>query len=546
MNAEELSRQIDAYRDGTISDADARLLAAAIRAGDETSRRIVRELEFEGLLGQALEGIDDESFVRSFNERQAAEREESTFLRAFEGRRAPARRSPARAAWLPFAIAAAALVAVAVVVVTSGSVRREPLKMVDAPPRAVAPVTPEPPEELPAPPREEPKVPEAPKSVPPRETPKPPEPPRPAPPPVVPVAPEKKTPPAPPKEVETRVAAASVPAARGDVHRLDGETRTPLAAGQSLFVGQGVECGPKGSAVALFADGTRVEIGPDTLIREVSDRKGKRVILVKGVVVVEAAKQPADAPMVFATPHGEARVLGTAFRLEVGAQTRLEVTEGKVRLTRTGGKAADVAAGSFAVAAPGVEPSARIAHPDEIVLPASQARIVGDEWVLMPDRNASSGSALQVAKVPFKAIDHVENRPSYAVFTFHASAEREYRLWMRSTSLATGDKWLREMATVDPRDCAMSQKSPFFGTAPTNAFVFTGLASWNGYAWSSGAFDEGKPDKEPIVLRFHKTGPQTIRVYTVHPSIRIDSIWLSTRQAARPAARTIPPPAESR
>jgi len=311
-------------------------------------------------------------------------------------------------------------------------------------------------------------------------------------------------------------------------------------------VGQGIECGPKGSAVALFADGSRVEIGPDTLIREVTDRKGKRVVVARGVVVVQAAKQPAAAPMVFATPHGEARVLGTAFRLEVGVQTRLEVTEGKVRLTRTGGKGADVAAGSFAVAAPGVEPAARIAHPDEIVLLASQAKIAGDEWVLVPDRNASGGSALQVAKAPFKAIDHVENRPSVAVFTFHASAEREYRLWMRSTSLATGDKWLREMATVEPRDCAMSQKSPFFGTAPTNAFVFTGLASWNGYAWSSGAFDEGKPDKEPIVLRFHRTGPQTIRVYTVHPSIRIDSIWLSTRQAARPAARTMPPPVEGR
>ena len=88
----------------------------------------------------------------------------------------------------------------------------------------------------------------------------------------------------------------------------------------------------------------------------------------------------------------------------------------------------------------------------------------------------------------------------------------------------------------------MSQKSSFFGTAPTNAFVFTGLASWNGYAWSSGLFEEGKPDRDPIVLKFNKSGMQTIRLYTVHPSIRVDSIWLSSRQLTRPAAKTLPPP----
>lgn len=543
MNAEELAGLIDAYRDGTISEEDARRLAAAIREGGETSRRIVGELRFEGTLARALEREDGESFARSFRERLAAEESEVAFVRAFEGRRLRAAAPRPGGGWIPWVFAAGALLAFAWILTSTGD--RSPA------PRIADRSIRQNPDPSPEPPRVEPRAPERPKTVTPRpeersiEIPGKPVPPQvePRPEPRIEIEPR----PEPPREEKpapapTQAVLATVTGVQGNVFRLDGAARVALTEGQGLLAGQGMECaGAKSAAVATFIDGTRIELGPETLVREIVEKKGKRVVVAKGTLVAQVARQPADGPMVFATPHAEARVVGTSLRLEVDSQTRLEVSEGKVRLTRNGAKGADVAAGSFAVTGPGVEPASRILHPDDVVLLAPQARIVGDEWALVPDRNASGGSALQVVKNPFKPIDHVDTRPSFAVFTFHASAEREYRLWVRSTSLSTGDKWLRELVTVEPQGCTMSQKSSYFGTAPTTAFVFNGISSWNGYAWSSGIFEEARPDKEPILVRFAKTGPQTLRLFTVHPSIRIDAIWLSARQSSRPAAKTLPP-----
>jgi hypothetical protein len=551
MSPEELARLVDAYRDGTIGREDAGRLVAVIRAGGEESRRVLRELEFEGILAQALAEPDDEAFLRSLNERIAAEREESAFLRAFEGRRAlvSVKKRPPRGWGLPAALAGAVLLAgLLYFVMTSGPgvppqkiaeqhARPEPgeappapLEVLPSPSEGVP--TPEPPGREVAPP-----VP-----APPPVSEPPPPPSRPPPPKGVDLPRDENPapPPAPPKE--TRVALATVTSVQGEVFRLDGASRAAIVEGQGLATGQGIECGAKGSVTALFPDGTRLELGSDTVVREMSDRKGKRVMLARGVLVAQVAKQPADAPMVFATPHGEARVLGTALRLEVDAQTRLEVTEGRVRLTRTGGKAADVPSGNVALCGPGLDPVARVAHPEEIVLLPRDARLVGDEWRVTADRNASSGAALEVAKAPFKPIDHVDKRPSFALFTFWASSEFEYRLWLRSSSLATGDRWTREMVTLEPQNCTLSAKSPFFGAMPTTAFVFTGLASWTGYGWSSGPFDEAKPDAAPLLVKFKTTGMQTLRVFTDHPSIRIDGVWLSVRQSVRPAAKFLPPP----
>ena len=130
---------------------------------------------------------------------------------------------------------------------------------------------------------------------------------------------------------------------------------------QPLLDGQGA----RGRAVVKFPDGTRMELGEKTAIARISDRAGvagigKWVELTEGALAIEAAHQPADRAITIATPHGEARVVGTTLRLAVEREsTRLEVVEGKARLTRTGGGAADVVGGHFAVAADGVELAAR-------------------------------------------------------------------------------------------------------------------------------------------------------------------------------------------
>jgi len=135
-----------------------------------------------------------------------------------------------------------------------------------------------------------------------------------------------------------------------------------------LLPGQGLETSAKdGAAILTFADRTQLELGPGTELRDVFDQeptgkgaRGKRLVVVRGRVTATVAKQPPEQPFVLATPHGEAKVVGTTLRLTVDASaTRLEVTEGKVRLSRADGKSVDVSSGQFAVAAPGLELSTR-------------------------------------------------------------------------------------------------------------------------------------------------------------------------------------------
>jgi hypothetical protein len=110
--------------------------------------------------------------------------------------------------------------------------------------------------------------------------------------------------------------------------------------------------GKDAKAVLAFAEGTRVLVHADTAVR--LPGPGLPLAVTRGSVAASVARQPAGQPFVLSTPHAEARVLGTKFTLAVSSEgTRLEVTEGRVRLTRTDGAAADVAAGQFAVAAKG-------------------------------------------------------------------------------------------------------------------------------------------------------------------------------------------------
>ena len=75
------------------------------------------------------------------------------------------------------------------------------------------------------------------------------------------------------------------------------------------------------------------------------------MFVAKGVLSADIAKQ--DPPMVFATPQGEARVLGTVLSLSVATETRLDVKEGKVRFTKPDGKSIEVTADHYTLASPG-------------------------------------------------------------------------------------------------------------------------------------------------------------------------------------------------
>ena len=554
MNPEEIHRLLEAYLEGTIGEEEARRLSAAIRAGGDDAAAVRRELELTGLLGQAIEGTDDEAFARSLEERRRAERGEADFLRVLDRRaswRSAQRRAAARRGSHALALAAAGLLlALGAALALWGLVRRpgeeapvQAAKPTEAAPDLQPPAPPKP-APRPAPPQPEPAPPESP--APPPAPPPPPKPEPETPPPAEEPMPLPPEPPPPPAAEPTRaIPVLAFQGVEGNVFVLNAAGRAPAQKGQEVLPGQGVVAsGAAGRAALLYADGTRLDMGGETWIREFLDpgrAPAKRVILAQGTVSAEIARQPADRPMVFVTPHAEARVLGTSLRLTVeAAMTLLEVREGRVRLIRDG-RTVDAGAGQYAMAGPGLPSSARPMDVSEIVLVPQEAKIVGTEWVIVRDAKSSSGLALETVQAPYKPIDHVEKRPAYTTFAFYAGADKDYCLWIRAVSLGAGDPWLRDMVTVEPHHARLSRKSPFFGEAPTNAYVIEGISNSTVYAWVGSHAEEGKADPPPLSVRFQRTGMQTLRLYGVHRSVRIDAIWLSATQKTRPAAKQLPP-----
>jgi hypothetical protein len=111
-----------------------------------------------------------------------------------------------------------------------------------------------------------------------------------------------------------------------------------------------------------YADGTTLEIDADSAVALEEERIGdaKQVRIRRGVVFVDAAKQPADRPMTLRTPHSETRVIGTSFSLAVAKDsTKLLVREGKVAFSKVdaaievhGGQAATASASAPLVVEP--------------------------------------------------------------------------------------------------------------------------------------------------------------------------------------------------
>jgi len=200
-----------------------------------------------------------------------------------------------------------------------------------------------------------------------------------------PVPPPRQEPEAPPPrpattETTTRVAVATLGYVEGDVVLVALGKKTAAKTGEPILAGDGLEvAGRGGVAVVRYADGTRLELREGTAIEAIlGGAGGKRLSLIRGALHPDVAKQPPHEPMVILTPHAEVKVLGTTLRIVVDltgtGSTRLDVDEGKVRLTRTSdGKAADVTSGHYAVAATGLEmtpkPMARVPLPFDRTCP---------------------------------------------------------------------------------------------------------------------------------------------------------------------------------
>jgi ferric-dicitrate binding protein FerR (iron transport regulator) len=361
------------------------LLAAALYEDLEPSERKTLDAHLAGCAACREEqaefaGVRD-LLGRGSLELDDAERR--AFLKALPGAgRRPTRRSyaaakPRRA--LPFAAAAAVIFAAGLL----WTLRPAPAPARTAPPLAATPLPrPKPPEripvEVPAPlpapdpvpvPLPAPNPAPRPEIPPPTPTPAPVDVPVPAPAPTPAPASEPPPPPAPvpvPAPPRTVAVVARVEAARGEVSIERAGERRPVSAGSDLVEGDLLSTHGRASiATLVFPDRTRVELGPDASLREQGGdaSKGKRLRLERGWLKADVARQAPGKPLVIATPHGEATVLGTVFRLgSEAALSRLLVERGRVRLSDAKGASALVGAGQAASAGPGVAPVAKPAR----------------------------------------------------------------------------------------------------------------------------------------------------------------------------------------
>ncbi len=373
MTSPEFHDRLARHLEGTLPEAEAEGLWREILSDERARAEFIAGQELHHDLRRLLsQGADDRAFARGIlNALSAGRKDSATFAHDVAARAAPRRAGLALRArrpsgsWILWTAAAAAILLVLGLVLSRPAPGPRPVAQER--PKAPPPVPPAPaPVSAPAPLPEKPAP--APAPEPPRPAPAPAPAPRPEPdPPALPKPEPPKPPPlAPlaPKAPETVTAVARVEAAEGEV--VSGGAA--LAAGSSVFKGQGVATVGKARAILAFTDKTKLELGGETLLSEISEaegsgkeRRGKRVVVAKGVVSAEVDKQPQDQPMIFSTPHAEAKVLGTTLRIVVdGGFTRLEVTEGRVRLTRrTDNAYLDVGAGHYAVVMKGLALAAK-------------------------------------------------------------------------------------------------------------------------------------------------------------------------------------------
>jgi hypothetical protein len=398
--------------DGALSDAEHLDLVEAAAADPALGRRLADLLRMEPLLADALAGDEPgDGFVRRVLHEARRPGDTTAFARAIvEGLRPAAPARPARRRWWrtirrtggsgagPAALAAAGVLlalAALLAIFSSSSAPERPRATAEA--KAPPPVPEAPPEE-PVPPRPPPV--RAPRETPPPPTPEPPPPPpepAAAPAPIVepPVAPRQEPPRAPAAVPDTVTAVAAAEQARGQAsHR----------PGQPILPGQALETGPGESALVFcYPDGTRVELAAESTLRPLEPGP-KRLHLSRGRLLAQAARQPADAPMVVTTSHAEIRVLGTRFSVLASQEaTRLEVTEGRVRvLSREDGASVEVAAGNFAVVARGLVLSPRPLAPARVLFieDFKDPRTFAERWTTLGagpgDRAEIAGGALRL------------------------------------------------------------------------------------------------------------------------------------------------------
>ncbi|MBI3856315.1 MAG: FecR domain-containing protein, partial [Planctomycetes bacterium] len=364
------------YLDGSLDPAGGEELARLVESDPERLKELVDLVRENRILSVEL-GAAPEAFTKDVI--ADLEKDKTRFIRAvmtdvrgggFRPSDRPRRLQRSGGApgpvWVMWAaIAAGALVVVGLLLHAVGGdsepaprqVRRDQRKPVPLPePKSEEPLPPPPPKpEEPKPPAPAPKPELPPPVVPIPEKPVKPETPAPKPDPVVPK----------PEPTTTVLEVALLERLDGEVSLTRGGQKKPAQTGEALLAGDILEA--VAAAVVKYADGTRVELRAGTMASFPASDAGKRIVVDRGIVRAQVARQPAGLPMLFASLHADATVLGTTLRLAVDPDpkegTRLDVEEGKVKLLRKlDGKSVEVATGHYAVVATGIQLVSKLAR----------------------------------------------------------------------------------------------------------------------------------------------------------------------------------------
>jgi len=140
-------------------------------------------------------------------------------------------------------------------------------------------------------------------------------------------------------ETPTGTAIAQITGMEGDIALIRNGKRQTLSAGQTppLHRGDSVESNPTSSAQLRYADGTTLQLKPDShllISTAASDTGPQQPRLERGAFTAVVAKQSAIQPMRFETKWATVEVLGTEFELSIDPDAAVvRVLEGRVRFT---------------------------------------------------------------------------------------------------------------------------------------------------------------------------------------------------------------------
>jgi hypothetical protein len=191
--------------------------------------------------------------------------------------------------------------------------------------------------------------------------------------------------------------------------------------------GQELLVSAKGWASLRLRDGTLIQFAGGSRATFNATDAGVRIALATGGVQAEVRRQPAGRPLVIAGPRAHATVIGTRLAFATAPDgDRLEVSEGLVRLARTGdGARIDVPAGqAVAVGGPGPLALQPIRPPVEpipepprsgLVLwfdPAQGVTLDGRGRVARWDDRSGSGRAVASDAPELRPAVHSDGRPA--------------------------------------------------------------------------------------------------------------------------------------